>query len=116
MSWPWTAWLLRARAGRASPSLGTVFAEALRAWMGAGDTLLIDIREPGERGRRCISGAVSLPLSRYPSRLSTAAETKRVVFRCRSGKRTRLAARRLAASTALPAYALADGLNGWDQA
>ena len=90
-------------------------ADEVRAWLGEGDTVLVDIREAEEHARMAVPGALSVPLSRYPEHLETEAAAARVVFHCQSGARTRAAGVRLAKSTTLPAYVLVDGLNGWNR-
>lgn len=115
MGKPWRSWLLPTRVKKEIQPLKTISAARLRVWMSAGDTLLIDIREAEEHARGCIPGAVSLPLSRYPSSLAADAQIRRVVFHCQSGNRTRLAARRLKEGTTLPACALESGLSDWDE-
>ncbi len=109
---PWS--LLRSLTARQA-ALSPVSAEQLRAWLAAGDTLLVDVREPEEFRREHLDAAVSVPLSRFPSKLAAPESARRVVFHCQSGNRTRLAAGRLAASTDLQCFVLTGGLNEWNR-
>ena len=63
--------------------------EEVKAGLAEGSIALVDVREPHEFAAGRIPGSVSLPLSRFdPSQLP---QDKRVVFVCRSGRRTLLA-------------------------
>lgn len=56
-------------------------------------TLLVDVREPDEHNAERIAGAVLHPLSRFDARAIPLHEKQRVVFHCRSGKRSAEAVR-----------------------
>jgi rhodanese-related sulfurtransferase len=89
----------------------------LRAWLAAGQAVLIDVREPDEYAREHIEGARLLPLSRFdPGRAAAlAAPGQHLVMQCRSGKRAADACR-MALSAAAPGQAvltLAGGLDAW---
>ncbi len=63
--------------------------EEVKAGLADGSIALVDVREPHEFAAGRIPGSMSLPLSRFdPAKLP---EGKRVVFVCRSGRRTLLA-------------------------
>lgn len=108
-------WFTRLFTGAAAsaPPLTPVEATTLRVWLEEGDVLLVDIREPGEHARSHLPRSRSVPLSRYPEHLEPPPGARRVVFYCQSGRRTRLAAARLAGSTDLPAFVLKGGIAGW---
>ncbi|MDE2515236.1 MAG: rhodanese-like domain-containing protein [Rhodospirillales bacterium] len=103
---------LRRLSRQASP-LSPVHPQELSVWLASGDTLLVDVREKEEFARDHVEGALSAPLSAFPGQLSLPQAVRRVVFHCQTGTRTRLAAARLAASTALPSFVLSGGLNDW---
>ncbi len=96
-----------------APALAPIEAATLRAWLEEGDVLLVDIREPAEHARARLPRSLLVPLSRYPERLDTPRHARRVVFYCQSGRRTRMAAGRLARSTSRPAFMLEGGLGRW---
>lgn len=80
----------------------------LHAWLAAGDTLVVDVREPREYEREHIAGALLMPLSRLaPHSLPS---DKRIVLCCAMGCRSKTAARRLG----LPGLAhLEGGMDAW---
>lgn len=55
--------------------------------------VLIDVREPGEVQQGYIAGAVNIPLSRLQQRLSEIPADRNVYLYCRSGMRSKQAAR-----------------------
>lgn len=85
----------------------------LRAWLARGDAVLIDVREDFEHAQERIDGAEHEPLgSLDPERIRAAHEGKRIVFHCRTGKRSHEAARRVRA-LGEPAFHLAGGIEAW---
>ena len=58
------------------------------AGMRNGEILLVDVREPSELAAESIPGAVAMPLSRFDPKAIEVPEGKRVVFSCRSGRRS----------------------------
>ena len=90
--------------------------DLLAEWMDAGDTLVVDVREDYEHGEERIEGAVLRPLSSFdPAALRQEAGPRRVVFQCRSGKRSLDAAERYARDDE-PTFHLAGGIEGWKSA
>jgi rhodanese-related sulfurtransferase len=62
--------------------------DELKRGLADGSIVLIDVREPNEFAEGHIPGALTMPLSRFdPAQLPNEAG-KRVVFSCRSGRRT----------------------------
>lgn len=55
--------------------------------------VLIDVREPGEVKQGYIAGAVNIPLSRLQQRLNEIPANSNVYLYCRSGMRSKQAAR-----------------------
>ncbi|MCB9847538.1 MAG: rhodanese-like domain-containing protein [Phycisphaeraceae bacterium] len=87
--------------------------ELLESWMQSGDTVLIDVREDFEHAEERIAGAVPRPLSKFdPDAIRRESGGKRVVFHCRSGKRSLDAATRYQRDGA-PAFHLSGGIEGW---
>lgn len=62
--------------------------EELKQGLADGSITLIDVREPNEYAAGHIPGAVLLPLSRFDTAQLPSQAGKRIVFSCRSGKRT----------------------------
>lgn len=85
----------------------------LEGWLGEGDTVLVDVREDYEHAEERIDGALLHPLSNFDAdALRTEFGAKRVVFHCRSGKRSLDAARRYQ-QDGKPSFHLAGGIEGW---
>jgi len=88
----------------------------LDRWLKEGDATLVDVREDFEHAEERIPGAELMPLSRFDAAaLRSRHPDERIVFHCRSGKRSADAAQRLAAEGAL-AFNLAGGIEAWKAA
>lgn len=86
------------------------------SWLRSGDTVLVDVREDVEHAEERIEGAVHAPLSRFDAEALRAAHAgKRVVFHCRSGKRSADAAGRYRRGNEAVLH-LAGGIEGWKAA
>ncbi|MGE3182468.1 MAG: rhodanese-like domain-containing protein, partial [Phycisphaerae bacterium] len=69
--------------------------ELLQTWLDAGSVYLVDVREDFEHAAERIPGAHHHPLKELdPHALRRISDGKRVVFHCRSGKRSTEAAKR----------------------
>jgi rhodanese-related sulfurtransferase len=80
----------------------------------AGEAVLVDVRTPAEFGEVRATTAVNLPLDRLTKEaLASAAQGKRVVFICRSGKRGQTAIA-LAASWGLDCDNVVGGTMAWE--
>ena len=89
----------------------------LSGWLDAGDTVLIDVREPFEHAAERIDGAVHIPLGELDApAIHKQHAGKRVVFHCAGGKRSAKACAKLAACADGPTYHLAGGIEAWKQA
>ena len=85
----------------------------LKQWLDAGETIVVDVREPDEFIAERIEGAISRPLSNLnPGSVPTSTE-KTVVLHCRSGKRSAEAAQRLIAAGRTEVCHLKGGLKAW---
>jgi rhodanese-related sulfurtransferase len=90
----------------------------LNKWMSAPDTILIDVREPSEFDHERIKGAVHVPLSTVSFDLLPLKGKFRIVFQCRSGKRSQLACERIFddISDEIELYSLEGGILAWKEA
>ena len=99
-----------------TPTVINVAPETLGAWLAGGDTVLIDVREDFEHAAERIEGAIHHPLSKFDAEtLRHTHAGNRVVFHCKSGKRSTDAALRfaLAGESAERVFHLAGGIDGW---
>lgn len=81
---------------KASISMRTLSAAQFRSELEQSkDKLLIDVREPEEYKSGFIVGAKNIPLSQLEQRLSVIPKDREVLLYCRSGMRSKTAARNL---------------------
>jgi rhodanese-related sulfurtransferase len=76
------------------------------------DTQLVDVREPYEHEAGRIAGDLHIELDRLPSEVERLDRDRPIVFYCRSGSRSALAAQAFAAS-GYDAHNLTGGLEAW---
>ncbi|RUS45072.1 rhodanese-like domain-containing protein [Cohnella sp. AR92] len=76
--------------------------------------VLIDVREPGEFKSGHIPGARNVPLSQLQGRLGDIPKGQPVLLYCRSGMRSKTAARLLLRSGYSELAHLQGGLGGWN--
>jgi rhodanese-related sulfurtransferase len=89
--------------------------EQVRAWLQAGEILLVDVREANEYAFERIHGALLYPLSTFdPQALPT--EGRRLVLHCAGGKRSLTAAHKLQAAGHGHVTHLAGGIQAWKAA
>ncbi len=85
--------------------------------LAADRAVLVDVREPVEFAGERITGALSMPLSRFDTQaLPRPSVDRPVVFYCQSGNRSNQAAARLMAAGWGPVIDLEGGLNHWKAA
>jgi rhodanese-related sulfurtransferase len=90
---------------------GSVDPAVVKAWLDAGECVLVDVRERDEHAREHINGGQLIPLGGFnPSALP---QGSRVVLHCKSGVRSRDAAARCGGCDV---YTLKGGIEGWKQA
>ncbi len=90
--------------------------QTLEQWLESGQAVLVDVREPFEHASERIPGAVLIPLSKFtPESVRERFGDRRVVFHCRSGKRSHKAASQLA-TQGQQAFHLAGGIEAWKAA
>ena len=98
------------------PAVEDLTVEQVKAGLEDGTILLVDVREPNELAAERIPGAIDFPLTTFdPSQLPDP-EGKRLVFSCRSGRRS-LTASKAAQAAGLPYNAhMAGGILAWKAA
>lgn len=79
------------------------------------DFLLVDVRQPQEYEQTHIPGATLMPLSEFESRLFELPTDKELIFYCKSGNRSQMAAMLAdeAEITEKPVYHLSGGIIAW---
>ena len=80
--------------------------------MDAGEAEVVDVRTDEERAAGGLEGARHLPLDRLSAEAATLADDRPVVFACRVGERSLMAAQALRAA-GREAYSLRGGLSAW---
>ena len=78
----------------------------------AGVALVVDVREPYERDAGHIEGSRHIELERLASQAETLPKDKTLVFQCRLGSRSAMAAQAFRAS-GYDAWSMAGGLQRW---
>jgi rhodanese-related sulfurtransferase len=79
----------------------------------AGRILLVDVREPAEFANERIHGALLHPLSTFEPKSLPVDGSRRVVFQCGSGKRSRKALETFLKATGADAAHMAGGIAAW---
>ena len=93
-----------------------ISAEETRRRLEAGEIQLVDVREPYEWDAGRIPGDVRhIPMGDLSAQAATLDPATPVVFQCRSGARSLMAAQAFRAS-GFDAYSMAGGLIAWDDA
>lgn len=95
-----------------------ITAQTLNDWMKESDVILIDVREPNEFDHERIKGAIHVPLSTVAFDQLNLKDKKRIVFQCRSGKRSQLACEKIVddISEEMELYSLEGGILAWKEA
>lgn len=99
-----------------APSIRPVQPAAAKALLDGRRAVFLDVREPDEHAAERIPGARLAPLSRFDAAAVDIPAGAPVVVHCRSGKRSREAAARLAAAGCANIHDLAGGIEAWKQA
>jgi rhodanese-related sulfurtransferase len=98
----------------AEPSEIAIDPERVAAWLLEDPTLqLIDVREPYEREAGHIAESRHVELTTLPSEAATLDSERPIVFYCRAGSRSLMAAQALRAA-GYEAYSMDGGLLRWD--
>jgi rhodanese-related sulfurtransferase len=80
--------------------------------LGDGETQLVDVREPYEHDAGRIAGATNIELDRLPTEAESLDRERPLVFYCRSGSRSAMAADAFRGA-GYDAYNMAGGLEAW---
>jgi rhodanese-related sulfurtransferase len=92
-------------------------ADTARRWLDAGDTVMIDVREPVEVAREAVPLARPAPLSSFDPAALALGDARRVIMLCAVGIRSVKAGVRLAAlGDGREIVNLKGGLAAWKQA
>ena len=94
-------------------SLNLVSATQAHQLLADNRAVLVDVRAADEHAREHIAGALSLPMDKLHADALPVVSGQQLIFHCRSGNRTRLAADRLAACAGGNGLVLEGGLDGW---
>jgi rhodanese-related sulfurtransferase len=78
----------------------------------SGEAVVVDVREPYEREAGHIEGSRHIELERLASQAGTLPKDKTIVFQCRLGSRSAMAAQAFRAS-GYDAWSMAGGLQRW---
>ena len=77
-----------------------------------GSATVVDVREPYEREAGYIDGTIHIPLERLAARAEELDRTRPVIFQCRAGVRSLMAAQAFAAA-GFTASSLTGGIQRW---
>ena len=80
-----------------------------------GEAVVVDVREPYEREAGHIEGSRHIELERVASQAETLPRDRPVVFQCRLGARSAMAAQAFR-QAGYDAWSMAGGLQAWDDA
>lgn len=100
----------------AKPAFGRLDARQAGAMHGKAGVLFVDVREPQEFSQGHIKGARLIPLSTVLAKADELAGHGEVVMVCRSGNRSGVACRQLAAAGLTNLHNLEGGMVAWAQA
>ena len=94
------------------PVIAEADADTVKAWLDAGEAVLIDVREMPEYQRAHIAGAMLVPLSAFdPTRIPQ--DGGKVVLQCAVGARSASACAYLQSQGLENLYNLRGGINAW---
>lgn len=80
----------------------------------AGEALVVDVREPYEREAGHIEGSRHIELERLSSEAESLPKDRTIVFQCRLGARSAMAAQAFKAA-GFDAWSMAGGLERWNE-
>jgi rhodanese-related sulfurtransferase len=86
--------------------------EQTKALLDSGEAVVVDVREPYEREAGHIEGSQHIELERLASKADTLPRDRKIVFQCRLGSRSAMAAQAFRAS-GYDAWSMAGGLQEW---
>ena len=88
--------------------------ERTRELLEGGEAIVVDVREPYEREAGHIEGSRHIELERLASQAETLPRAQPVIFQCRLGARSMMAAQAFRAA-GYDAWSMAGGLKEWDE-
>jgi rhodanese-related sulfurtransferase len=88
--------------------------ERTKEMLDSGEAIVVDVREPYERDAGHIEGSEHIELERLASKAESLPRDKTIVFQCRLGARSAMAAQAFRAS-GYDAWSMAGGLESWHQ-
>lgn len=97
-------------------TVSSIFPKELFATLQAGDTQLVDVREPVEHAESHITGSTLIPLGQIESRCTELDKSKPVMVMCQAGKRGATAAAKLIALGFHDVRNLEGGILAWKSA
>jgi len=89
--------------------------ERAKELLDSGEAVVVDVREPYEREAGHIEGTRHIELERVASQAATLPKDQPVVFHCRLGARSAMAAQAFR-QAGYDAWSMAGGLQAWDEA
>jgi rhodanese-related sulfurtransferase len=106
----------RAMNQQSGPPVEDLTPEQVKAALEAGEIVLVDVREPHENTTERIPGGFLNPLQSFDPGASPEVEGKRVVFYCRSGRRSVTASQLAQADGRQHDAHMAGGILAWKAA
>lgn len=101
---------------RAAAPVEMIAVSELAHRMAAGNVRLVDVRTPEEFAAGHLAGAVNMPVDSFDPATLADADPADLVLYCRSDRRSRIAAEKLAAATGRTAVHLEGGILAWEAA
>ena len=98
----------------AGPAEGELLPEQVAEMARGGEAQLVDVRTPAEHEAGHVEGALHVPLDELPTAASSLDRDRPVVFYCRVGERSHLAAEAFKAS-GWDAHSMGGGLVAWQE-
>ncbi len=96
--------------------LQEVDARTLKAWLEAGEAMLLDVREPAEHAAAHIPQATLMPSSRFDVGAVPRDAGIKIVVHCAAGMRASKVCEDLAQCGCQNVYLFRDGVKGWQEA
>jgi len=79
-------------AGKETQTVNSIDAEAITAYYGNDDYVILDVRKPGEFDTEHIKGAINIPLSDLENNIGEIDKNKKYIVHCAAGYRSMIAA------------------------
>ena len=98
------------------PRVEMVDPQTAQRWIGRGEAVVVDVREPHEYAMEHIDGAALVPLSAFDPAKIPNRDGKRLLLICASGVRCGVASEMLVCAGSTELYRIAGGIMGWTAA